>query len=412
MPMIVVVGTQWGDEGKGKIVDLYAKDADVVARYGGGANAGHTTWLDDKKYVTHLLPSGILQGKMCVLGAGMVIDPKQLLAEIDDFAKKGIDVSPRRIMISPSAHIVLPSHQTLDAVQDGARGKNALGTTKKGIGPTYADKASRRGLRAGTMLSPLQFGLDARALTAKHHSELQKLLGATHVDLNPQHAAEEYASKLAPYIKDTSFYLHQCLTAGKTVLAEGAQGTLLDVDHGGYPHVTSSSVVAGAAATGLGVSPKFINKIIGVAKCFQTRVGEGPMPTEIIGDRPDSIHLRGKEGEPGAEYGATTGRPRRVGWLDLPLLRYAIRVNGLDELVLTKLDALSGLEVLKICVAYEDRGKTYPEIPDNGMVNLEDFFPQYEFVVPWKDALGQARDFDNLDVRAQSHVQGLWEQRL
>ena len=398
MPMIVVVGAQWGDEGKGKIVDLYAENADVVARFGGGANAGHTTWLNGVKYTTHLLPSGLLQGKKCVLG-NMVIDPEQLLREMTDFADKGMDVSPEQIMISASAQIVLPTHKALDAAYEGARGKDALGTTKRGIGPAYADRALRRGLRAGMMLSPMEFGKQVRDLSRWHNRELNKL-GVTSRFPDPHIVAskyEEYANRLVYHVKDTSLYLHQCLTAGKTVLAEGAQGTLLDVDHGGYPFVTSSSTVAGAAAPGLGVSPKFITKIVGVAKCFQTRVGEGPMPTEIHGEQHLADHLRGVKDSPGAEYGATTGRPRRVGWLDLPLLRYAIRINGLDELVLTKLDVLSGLETLKICVAHEYKGKIYQDIPANGITSLKDFVPQYEHTLGWRENLGDVRNFKDLE---------------
>ena len=384
MPMIVVVGAQWGDEGKGKIVDFYAEKADIVARYGGGANAGHTSYVDGIKYVTHLLPSGLLRGKKCVLG-NMVIDPEQLLKEMADFAGKGMDVSPEQVLISASAQIVLPTHKALDEAREKARGKDALGTTKQGIGPAYADKALRRGLRAGMMLFPLEFGRQVRQLISEHLLELERLGCRQETSY---HAVidqyQEYANQLAGYIKDTSLYLHQCLTAGKTVLAEGAQGTLLDVDHGGYPYVTSSSTVAGAAAPSLGVSPKFISKVIGVAKCFQTRVGEGPMPTEILGDQRLADHLRGDKDKPGAEYGATTGRPRRVGWLDLPLLRYAIRVNGLDELVLTKLDVLSGLEFVKLCDAYEYRGKTYSDLPDNSITHLEDFVPHYQHLVGWR----------------------------
>lgn len=403
MSMIVIVGAQWGDEGKGKIVDLLAEQADVVARYGGGANAGHTSYVDGTKYVMHLLPSGLLRGKKCVLG-NMVIEPEQLLEEMTDFVGKGVDVSPEQILISSSAQIVLPTHKALDAAYENARGKNALGTTKRGIGPAYADKALRRGLRAGMMLYPSAFGGLVCELAQAHNRELA-MLG--YGELDPDEIAgtyEGYARRLADYVQDTSLFLHRCLEAGQTVLAEGAQGTLLDVDHGCYPFVTSSSTVAGAAAPGLGVSPKFFGRIIGVTKCFQTRVGEGPMPTEILGNESLSNHLRGDKNQPGAEYGATTGRPRRVGWLDLPLLRYAIRVNGLSELVFTKLDVLSGLESVKICVAYSRNGKTYRELSENAINCLHEFSPEYEHIVGWSENIGQTRNSKDLSVCADFYV--------
>ncbi len=410
MSMIVIVGAQWGDEGKGKIVDWYAEKADVVARFSGGANAGHTSYVDGVKYVTHLLPSGLLRGKKCVLGAGMVIDPAQLLEEIADFAQKGLSassLSPEQIMISSSAHIILPTHKELDAAYENARGEKALGTTKRGIGPAYADKALRRGLLAGMMLSPAEFADKVHSLVLDHNWELLSNYDAESLD--PEKIAQDYegyAKKLKPYIQDTSLYLHQCLKNSQTVLAEGAQGTLLDVDHGGYPFVTSSSTVAGAAATGLGVSPKFISKIIGVAKCFQTRVGEGPMPTEILGREDLVNHLRGKMDDPGAEYGSTTGRPRRVGWLDLPLLRYAARINGFDELVLTKLDILSGLEFVKLCLAYSNQARTavFPEPIAGDIAILRNFYPEYEDVLGWSEHIGEVRDFKDLPICAQLYV--------
>lgn len=391
MPLIVVVGAQWGDEGKGKIVDWYAKDVEVVARYGGGANAGHTSYLNGIKYVTHLLPSGILHGKKCVLGQAMVIDPAQFLEEIADFALWGKDVSPEQIMISLSAQIILPTHKALDAAFDNARGRNALGTTKRGIGPAYADKALRRGLRAEAMRNPLLFSGLVCELAQAHNRELA-MLGYNELDADEiADKYEGYARRLSDYVQDASLYLHERLKEGRTVLAEGAQGTLLDVDCGGYPFVTSSSTVAGGAAVGLGVSPKFISKIIGAVKCFQTRVGEGPMPTEITdSDAAIANHLRGEKSKPGAEYGSTTGRPRRVGWLDLPLLRYAVRVNGIDELALTKLDVLSGLSSLKLCVEYESRQSRVA--------------PVYEDVVCWSEDISQARDFKDLVPCAQHYV--------
>ncbi|TSC83972.1 MAG: adenylosuccinate synthetase [Parcubacteria group bacterium Gr01-1014_13] len=383
MPMDVLVGLQWGDEGKGKIVDYLSQDADIVARWGGGANAGHTVYLDGKKHVMHLLPSGLLQGKMCVLGAGMVIDPEQLLKEIDGFAAQGIDVSPGRIMISSLAHIVLPTHRALDGAHEGGRGKVPIGTTKRGIGPTYADRARRRGLRAVMMKDPVKFGQQVRQLMSEHLDELRRFGIEPNLNFHAGwHKHEEYANRLAPYIKDTSVYLSNCLLAGANILAEGAQGTLLDVDYGTYPYVTSSSTIASSAALGLGLDSRCIRKVIGVAKCFQTRVGEGPMPTELPFDSVVAKHLR-SEGKPGEEKGATTGRPRRVGWLDLPLLRYAARINGLDELVLTKLDVLSGLEFVRTCESYKYNGEEIFDLQGEVITNLKDCVPQYQDSLGW-----------------------------
>lgn len=406
MPMIVIVGAQWGDEGKGKIVDLYAANADVVARWNGGANAGHTVWLNDKKYVTHLLPSGLLQGKVCVLGGGMVIDPEKFLKEISDFAVQGVDVSSDRIMISASAHIVLPTHKALDEALEKARGKGAIGTTKQGIGPAYADKKKGRGLQAWQMLFPSEFRSQVLQLSRAHNLELNRLGFPCNLDAHyTADKYQKYANQLAGYVQDTSRYLRQRLEAGKTVLAEGAQGTLLDVNYGTRPYVTHSSTIAGSATIGLGVSPKFITKIIGVAKCFQTRVGEGPMPTEILGDEKLIKHLR-SEGLPGEEKGATTGRPRRVGWLCLPSLCLAARINDLDELVLTKLDVLSGLENVKVCESYKYQGQELANLPDDAMANLKDYTPHYQDWLGWNEKEIVCRpDYQELRGQALSYVQ-------
>ncbi len=405
MPVTVVVGAQFGDEGKGKVVDKLAENAKAVVRYGGGANAGHTMHVGEKKVVTHLLPSGLLQNKVCVLGAGMVIDPEQLLKEMDHFRNMVIDVSPGQIMISTLAHIVLPGHMALDGAYESARGGKAIGTTGRGIGPAYKNKASRNGLRAGMMKSPLKFGQRVRELTKEHNIELA-MLGRP--QLNPDHVAskyEEYANRLADYVRDTSSYLRQCLNDGQTILAEGAQGVLLDVDYGSYPYVTSSSTLAAPAAPGCGVGPKDIDRIIGVAKCFLTRVGSGKLVTEIFGDEILTKHLRGKEGEAGYEAGATTGRLRRIGWLDLPLLRYAVAVCGIEELVLTKLDVLSGLSMLKICTAYRHHGNTYTDLPENWTENVDEFIPEYAYLPGWPaDSVQGVRSFDKLPDSARLYV--------
>lgn len=407
MPMIVVVGTQWGDEGKGKVVDLLSEKADVVARWNGGANAGHTVYLDGKKYVTHLLPSGLLRGKVCVLGDGMVIDPEKFLKEINDFATQGIDVSPKRVKISDSAHIVLPTHKALDEARERARGKNAIGTTRQGIGPAYADKEKGLGLQAQLMKEPIKFGRQVRELAQLHNRELVEL-GYEGLQLDLDKIVKKYqgyAYHLAKYVKDTSYYLQQCLKFGKILLAEGAQGTLLDVNHGTRPYITRSSTIASSAAIGLGVDQCWVSKIIGVAKCFQTRVGEGPMPTELPFESDLAKRLR-SEGQPGEEKGATTGRPRRVGWLDLPLLRYAAYVNCLDELVLTKLDVLSGLGNIKVCDSYRYRDKEFTVITGDTVTNLKDCVPQYQDWLGWNEKEIVCRpDYQELRGQAASYVQ-------
>jgi adenylosuccinate synthase len=382
MPMKVVVGLQWGDEGKGKIVDYLSQDADVVARWNGGANAGHTVWLNHQKHVTHLLPSGLLQGKVCVLGNGMVIDPERLLQEIKYFEALQINTSPRQIMVSDLAHIVLPTHKALDVAKEEARGGKAIGTTRQGISFAYRDKEKGCGLEAWMMRSPHYFGQQVHQLVEVHN---QELIGLGSTPLNADTIAnqyEEYANHLADYIQNVSAYLEKCLKNGRNVLAEGAQGTLLDKTYGTVPYVTRSSTIASSAPVGLGVDPKWVNRVIGVAKCFQTRVGEGPMPTELQFDSVTAKHLR-SEGKPGEEKGATTGRPRRVGWLDKPLLQYATALNNVDEVVLTKLDVLSGLESVKTCEAYNYHGYEVKGLPAGAITNLYDCIPQYVDRVGW-----------------------------
>ncbi len=415
MPVVIVVGAQWGDEGKGKVVDLLAERADVVARFGGGANAGHTTYINGVEHITHLLPSGLPRGLPCVLGDGMVIDLEQLLKEMAEFAAKGIDVSPKLIMISGEAHIILPSHKALDVARDKAKGANAIGTTGRGIGPAYEDKASRCGLRMEMMLSPLFFGRKVSELVSLHNAELE-MLGCKKLDANEiSDQYEKYANQLVDYIQNTSLYLCQRLEYGNTVLAEGAQGTLLDIDHGGYPFVTSSSTVAGAVSSGLGVGLNYLrtSRVVGVVKAFQTRVGGGPFPTEIH-DEALVRKLRGVEGEPGAEFGRTTKRPRRVGWLDLPLLRTAARFNGFDEIILTKADALaktddsSLLEFVELCSAY-NRGKkrlsSEAEFPIDWMSNLKDYTPYYEYLKGWRaDEVCGKRHFDDLPETLRFYI--------
>jgi adenylosuccinate synthase len=401
MPITVVVGSQWGDEGKGRVTDMLAAEADLVARYSGGDNAGHTVTVGDEIFKLHIIPSGVVQPNAVVaMGAGMVVNAKKLLQEMDNLASRGIDISPERVKLSAGAHLILPTHIALDAAAEGAR-EDAIGTTKRGIGPTYADKADRTGLRAADMLAA-DFGQRVyRAVQAKNRI-LKEIYGAEPVD--PEEAAlefEGYAARLQPYITDVSQQIHRVLAAGGRVLAEGAQGTLLDINHGTYPFVTSSSPTTGGVLTGLGVGPREIERIIGVTKAFQTRVGEGPMPTELSGPIGDA--LRGTGEHPWDEFGTTTGRPRRCGWLDLVLLRYAVRINGLTELVMTKLDVLTGLDPLRVCVAYQTQGREWEDVPF-GPNALEESEPVYRDLEGWTEDIMDARRPTDLPAAAREYV--------
>jgi len=325
MPATVVVGAQWGDEGKGKITDLLAQDADIVARYNGGNNAGHTVVIGSQTFRLHHIPSGILYPHVtCLLGNGMVINPAHLCEELDGLAARGVDISPSRLKISGHAHLILPYHIALDGADEHRRGKKAIGTTRRGIGPTYADKAARTGLRVVDMLDEDAFAEKVReAVKAKNHI-LEKVYGLDPLD--PDRLAQEYrnyARRLAPYVADVSLLVDEALREGKTVLCEGAQGTLLDLDHGTYPYVTSSTPTIGGALTGLGIGPRWIERVIGVSKAYTTRVGKGPFPTEMGSEEADFVRERG------GEYGATTGRPRRCGWLDLVVVKHSIMINRL-----------------------------------------------------------------------------------
>lgn len=400
MSLVVVLGMQWGDEGKGKVVDVIAEEADVVARFGGGANAGHTVWVGVEKYVTHILPSGVIRGKIGVLGNGMVIDPRALCQEIQDFAKQGLNLTPENLLLSSGAHIITPAHVLLD----GALMQGKIGTTGRGIGPAYADKAARQGLRAGMMRDHKAF----REAVRKHVSYQNVSYGLIYerVGFDPDAVVDEYAKfaeRLAPYVQDTGKALAQYLSVGKKVLAEGAQGSLIDIDHGTYPFVTSSTTTIGGAFSGLGIGPQHLETIVGVVKAFQTRVGHGPMPTELFGE--EAARLRGVKGEPGSEYGSTTGRDRRCGWLDIVLLRYAVRVNSVQELTITKLDVLSGFPHIKICTAYERNGQLYTDIPDGATADeLSTFKPVYEDAQGWNENIGAVRSFYALPAPAWSYL--------
>jgi adenylosuccinate synthase len=404
MALQIIVGAQWGDEGKGRIVDWFAAKADITARYNGGDNAGHTVTVGQKIFKLHLVPSGIIHPQViAVMGNGMVINPQHLLEEMDSLQAAGIDVSPKRLRISYAAHIITPAHQALDNAQEAARGKGNIGTTGRGIGPAYTDKAIRRGLRMSDLLSAdfsERFGTHMESA-----NESLKTLGTSPLEIEPiLNEFVNYILRLKPYITDTAIELDAAHRAGKTILAEGAQGTLLDIDHGTYPFVTSSSTVAPAALTGLGLGMTAACDacVTGVVKAFQTRVGSGPFPTEVSGEL--AQRLRGTGANPWDEYGTTTGRPRRVGWLDGVLLRYAARLNGFTELAVTKLDILSGFEKLYLCVAYEVDGKRIEEIPF-GPSNLQTFQPIYEELPGWTEDVSGARKWGDLPRAAKKYLE-------
>jgi adenylosuccinate synthase len=404
MPLDVVLGSQWGDEGKGRITDLLAANADIVARFSGGDNAGHSVTVGDHLYKLHLVPSGIVHPHTtCMLGSGMVVNPTHLLEEMDYLESKGIEVTPRRLKISSAAHIITPSHIALDQAREAQRGEAGIGTTMRGIGPAYTDKATRSGIRAGSMRNPEEFA----DLVEKHTQAAANILEKVfqHQAPDPAEVARAYfdiAKRLKPYLADIGSLIAIGLEEGKTVLAEGAQGTLLDLDHGTYPFVTSSYPTTAGALMGLGVGPKHIRRIIGVAKSFQTRVGSGAFPTECEGKV--AQHLRGSGEQPWDEYGTTTGRPRRCGWLDGVLLRYAVRVNSITELALTKLDILTDLDPIQICTAYKFEGTSYPDLPADP-THLAECSPEYETMPGWESDITHAQNWDDLPAEARAYVQ-------
>ncbi len=403
MPLNIVIGAQWGDEGKGRITDLLAAEADIVARYSGGDNAGHTVTIGEEVFKLHLIPSGIIHDAVtCLIGNGVVVNPKVMLRELDALAARGVDVSPDCLKLSENAHLITPAHIALDQARELQRGAGAIGTTLRGIGPAYTDKTSRQGLRAG-LLADLEELADAiHAHVAAHNEVLTKIYGAEPLDADAV-AAEYagYAQRLAPYLTNGSLILDEALRNGRSILAEGAQGTLLDIDHGTYPFVTSSSPTAGGALTGLGVGPKQVGEVTGVAKAFTTRVGSGPFPTELEGEMAD--RLRGTGENPWDEFGTTTGRPRRVGWLDLAILRHAHLVNSLTNLAITKLDILSGIPELQVCVAYELDGRRIEYFPTN-LKTLARCRPIYQTLPGWSEDIMGVRHFQDLPANAQNYV--------
>jgi adenylosuccinate synthase len=377
VPATILLGTQWGDEGKGKLTDLLAKEMQVVVRYQGGHNAGHRIVVDGEAFALQLLPSGVLYPHITpVIGNGVVVEPKVLLGEIDALQARGVDCS--RLVISGSAHLVMPYHQEIDALTERYLGKNRLGTTKRGIGPAYADKAARIGLRAQDLLDPKIFRQKLDVVLKEKNLILAKIYNrlALSSDDIARRYLEEYAPRLAPHIGDAVGLVHSTLAAGGGVLLEGAQATFLDVDHGTYPFVTSSNPVAGGACTGAGIGPRYINRVLGIAKAYVTRVGAGPFPTEVSGEVADTLVERGKE------FGTNTGRRRRPGWFDAVMMRHAVRLNSLDELAITKLDVLDSFETLKVCVAYEAGGTRYEHMPWHQSV-LHEVRPVYEELPGW-----------------------------
>jgi adenylosuccinate synthase len=398
VPATVIVGAQWGDEGKGKVVDLLARESDIVARYQGGPNAGHTVIADGEKWKFHHMPSGILSGKTCVLGAGVVIDPETFGRELDELEARG--VSTQSVRISGNAHLIMPWHVALDQASERRLGKLKIGTTRRGIGPCYADKAARLGIRVQDLLDPKILRQKIEVALAERNVWLERVYGAEPLGLEDvAERYERYAQRLRPYVADTSLLVDRALREGESVLCEGAQGTLLDLDHGTYPFVTSSNPVAGAAATGLGIGPNRIDTVLGVAKAYVTRVGEGPFPTEIEGADQERVR------ELGHEFGTTTGRERRCGWLDLVALRYAVRVNGIDSLALTKLDVLSAFAELPVCTRYrlEDGAET-----DEFPAHQSDFHhcrPVYETRPGWSKPIDAVEDFADLPDAARAYVE-------
>jgi adenylosuccinate synthase len=402
MPAIVLVGAQWGDEGKGKATDLLGDRVDYVVRYQGGNNAGHTVVIGDESYALHMLPSGVLSPSVVpVIGNGVVIDPQVLLDEIDDLAARGVDCS--KLLVSADAHLIMPYHRALDKVTERYLGSSRIGTTGRGIGPAYADKIARVGIRVQDLFDPGILGKKLELVLRDKNQMLTKVYNRRGIE--PQAVVQEYegyAERLRPYVADTGRVLGEALDQGKVVLLEGAQATMLDVDHGTYPFVTSSSPTAGGACSGSGIGPTRISEVIGIVKAYTTRVGEGPFPTE----------LRDEQGEwlrkTGGEYGVTTGRARRCGWFDAVIARYATRVNGITGYFLTKLDVLSGLEKVPVCVAYQVDGIRQDQIPMT-QTEFHHAVPVYEYLDGWAEDICKAQTFDDLPPNARTYIRALEE---
>jgi adenylosuccinate synthase len=399
----VVIGSQWGDEGKAKIVDFLTLDADVIVRFQGGANAGHTVEVGDKKFVFHLIPSGIMHPtKACVVGNGVVLDPIQTLNEIADLHNKGINPEGR-LFIADNAHVVLPYHSALDRAKEKKAGKAAIGTTGRGIGPCYSDKVNRIGVRVGDLMDERELRPRVEAMAKVHNEEFRVMYDVPEID--PEQVIKDYLAlgeKIRPFVRDVSDYLFAEVKAGKRLIFEGAQGTILDVDHGTYPFVTSSNTVSGYAACGSGLGPTAIDQVVGVVKAYTTRVGNGPFPTELLDETGDKLRKIGNE------YGATTGRNRRCGWFDAPVVRKAAVVNGLTHLAITKLDVLDTFDEIQICTHYECDGEKFDLIP-NQLSKVSRCKPVYEMMPGWKASTTACRSWDSLPENAKKYLKRMSE---
>ncbi len=402
MSTIVVVGAQWGDEGKGKITDMIGEEAELVVRYQGGNNAGHTVVVGDKEYKLHLIPSGVLyKDTRCVIGNGVVVDPKVLIEELNYLAEKGVEVEG--LHISSKAHLIMPYHRVLDKAEEMRKGNGKIGTTGKGIGPVYMDKIGRFGIRAEDLLDPETFAAKVEEAVELKNLMLEKVYGLETFDA--EEIVEEYlayAEEIKDYIVDTSLVINQKIDQGDNVLFEGAQGTLLDIDHGTYPFVTSSNPTAGGVCSGTGVGPTKIEKILGIVKAYTTRVGEGPFPTELLGDMGELLRQLGHE------FGTTTGRARRCGWFDAVIVRYAARINGLTDLAITKLDVLDDLEEIKVCTGYDYQGEIIKEFPTNEDI-LKECQPVYETLPGWQTKTSDIKEYANLPQEAKDYLDYMQE---
>ncbi|CDF58999.1 adenylosuccinate synthase [Thermobrachium celere] len=404
MSGLVVIGAQWGDEGKGKITDFLAEGADVVVRYQGGNNAGHTVEVLDKKYKLHLIPSGILYDtKLCVIGNGVVIDPKAFFDELSYLEKEGVKVSEDKLIVSDRAHVIMPYHKLIDRLSEQMRGNKDIGTTGKGIGPCYTDKHERTGIRVCDLLNKETLKEKLEINIAAKNRIIKEVYGGEELNFDEVYKEYvEYGERLRPFVKDTSVVLYDAIKSGKKVLFEGAQGTLLDIDYGTYPYVTSSHPISGGVCVGAGIGPTMITNAIGVCKAYTTRVGKGPFPTELFDEMGDYIR------EKGFEYGTTTGRARRCGWLDLVILKYAVRISGLTSLAITKLDTLAGIEKIKVCVGYELDGKVIDYFPAS-LEDLERCKPIYKEFEGWDNSVEGAKTFDDLHENAKKYLRFIEE---
>ena len=401
MAVTIIVGAQWGDEGKGKIVDLLSEDVDIVARYQGGANAGHTVVIGKKEYVLHLIPSGIFHKHViCVIGNGVVIDPVALMNEIAMVRSFGINID-RRLYISHNAHLIMPYHKLLDSIRE--QGTTKIGTTGRGIGPAYIDKYTRTGIRVVDLLDRTILREKLRTNIEEKNQLLRQVYGSKGLDVDAIIAEYvEFDKMIDPFVTDTSLFLSDAIKKKKAILAEGAQGALLDIDHGTYPYVTSSNPTSGGACTGLGIPPTAIRNVIGIVKAYSTRVGNGPFPTELANEAGERLRTIG------GEFGATTGRPRRCGWLDMVSLKYSIRVNGIDSIALTKMDVLDDFDEIPVCIGYRRGGKQLSSFPTD-VQTLEDIEPMYKIFRGWKEPIKEARAFRQLPPAARAYVKAIEE---